>query len=319
MNLVQFFAQSSASDLFQSQSLIIFQYKQEYPLLFFSQFFKTIKEKSASFSSIELSADQESAIMSRLTTSFLGGRMIYSLQRFEGLDEKSKKMWLGFIEQYQGPHCLIIAVNGEVRKAHADQLIIMLDDTIDQKSFIALLPSLASDLVGKKELIAAVFKQSPMIPLDQACLLMHYMKVIGNNAGFFLNEWLHKIIIPERSLFSLSTFFFAKKAKLFLDQWRLLSGQYSEQFWVAYWSEQLWRAHYFIEFMQAHKMAQAKKISMRLPFTFMQRDYKSYQGDELKNAHDFMYQLDNAFKNGGSPVALDLFYSKFFLGQFKAK
>ena len=59
----------------------------------------------------------------------------------------------------------------------------------------------------------------------------------------------------------------------------------------------------------------AKQISFRLPFTFVQKDWRSYSIRELKNAHQFIYTLDYDFKHG-STMAFDLFFSKFFSNQF---
>ena len=100
---------------------------------------------------------------------------------------------------------------------------------------------------------------------------MHYAKVLGANTDYFISAWLEKIITPERSLFTLSTYFFAKKAQLFFAEWKNIFGQYSEQFWIAFWSEQLWRAHHYVDYSKAKQFALAKKIGYRLPFTFMQR------------------------------------------------
>ena len=62
---------------------------------------------------------------------------------------------------------------------------------------------------------------------------------------------------------------------------------------------------------------QAKTMAFRLPFSFIQTDWKKYAPAELRAAHDFVYGMDHQLKNGGDAFCFDLFYSKFFSGQFR--
>jgi hypothetical protein len=127
------------------------------------------------------------------------------------------------------------------------------------------------------------------------------------------------IIAPKSSLFTLSTYFFAKDARLFFPLWVRISHEYSPQFWVVYWAEQLWRAHGFLQLHKKNKKDDAKKIAFRLPFGFIQREWRNYSVRELRNAHAMMYEIDFRLKNGSDDYILDFFFSKFFTNQFVPK
>jgi hypothetical protein len=123
--------------------------------------------------------------------------------------------------------------------------------------------------------------------------------------------------VPELSLFTLSQYFFARDGMRFFKQWSILKDQYAAPFWISFWSEQLWRASSFIELSEQHNFAEAKRISFKLPFSFIQRDWKNVTVQELKRAHDVLYHCDCAIKNGGDPNVLELFYTDYLQRQYR--
>src|SRR5581483_4322949 len=120
------------------------------------------------------------------------------------------------------------------------------------------------------KLIATIYAQQPQITLDNAYMLMHYAAMVGVPDTTFLTEWLPHLIAQEQSLFTLSTHFFARDAKKFLQQWKDMQPLYGEPFWITFWSEQLWRAAHYCDLMAHKELVEAKKIGFRLPFSFMQ-------------------------------------------------
>ena len=68
--------------------------------------------------------------------------------------------------------------------------------------------------------------------------------------------------------------------------------------------------------MQKNDSFDAKRISYRLPFSFINGGWKKINSEELKNAHHFIYNLDYNIKNGAGTYGLELLYSKFFQGEF---
>ena len=165
----------------------------------------------------------------------------------------------------------------------------------------------------------------PKIPLEIACNLMNYM-VIAHDA-FEHNIQLHndflqfieKIMGPEGSLFVLSQHFFAKERALFFEMWRAIEQNFPPEFWVAHWSEQLWQASLFIIQAKDQGPLAARKGINRLPFSFMQRDWKRYTPRELCAAHNFLYSVDYGLKNGYASHGIELFLEHFLQGTFTKK
>ena len=99
--------------------------------------------------------------------------------------------------------------------------------------------------------------------------------------------------------------------------WDTFEAEYPMTFWCAYWSEQLWRAYHARYYLDRQQMQQAKSIAYRLPFSYMQKDWKKSTLIELRNAHQWIYELDLAYKNNiETQAGIDLFFTKFFLAEF---
>jgi hypothetical protein len=130
-------------------------------------------------------------------------------------------------------------------------------------------------------------------------------------------SFFEKIIVPETSLFVISQYFFAKDSRAFFNVWHQYQLEYPLAFWSVFWSEQLWRAYFVWFYLNQKNHAAAKSMSFRLPFTYLQKDWKKSSLTELKNAHQYIYELDlNAKSSVETTYSLDLFYSKFFSNEF---
>ena len=179
---------------------------------------------------IDVHQEDFSGVQAKLETSFLGQKTIYWLKNCIDLDEKKKKQLLTYLSGYSGPNIVGIFLSLDMPTPPNAQEIII-EPLIDQKTFTHIAQFLDKDTpIVSGQLLTRVYKQSETIPLDTLCLLMHYQKVLGGNTDYFISSWLEKIVTPEKSLFTLSTYFFAKKAQLFLSEWKKISQEYSEQF-----------------------------------------------------------------------------------------
>lgn len=169
------------------------------------------------------------------------------------------------------------------------------------------------DTISRNQiLIDALYARTPNLSVDQIYLFMRYAALMGKNQREFIDQWLGLLVSSEKSLFTLSQHFFAQESKKFFALWGTISADYPPAFWVVFWSEQLFRASCYVQLMQQRKIAEAKRISFRLPFSFMQRDWRLYKPHMLRDAHAVIYAIDFNIKNGASDAALDLFYSQFF-------
>lgn len=325
MNLSQFLIQAKKPDSLVGYPVIYFKAgvtgfkdNQTYPLLFFSVLTSHLKKNNLMVQAIDFVDETDAAIYAKLQTSFLGQKIVYLLQNLQELDDKKLRSWLGYLQLYQGPNTLICYVHADWPiQLNNEHLEVMVSDVVDQKITMQLMTVFGSGVsANSTAVLARLFKDHEAIPLDIACLFMHYALLLGSSADYFVQHWLHKIVLPEKSLFTLSSHFFAKKSQPFFKLWSKIGDDYSQVFWASFWSEQLWRAHYYVELNNKKQMAEAKKIGMRLPFTFLQRDWQQCTQVELRQAHNYIYGLDYAYKNGQASFSLDLFYSKFFTKEF---
>ena len=71
-----------------------------------------------------------------------------------------------------------------------------------------------------------------------------------------------------------------------------------------------------IAFLELKDFSAARSFSYRLPFTFIQGDYKNVSLNELANCYKFLYNIDFALKRGFDFCSFDLFYVNYFTKKF---
>ncbi len=309
MELQTFLSNNDNTSKFDGKSVICLT-ASKYPLLFCQQFVRYLASAcDREIVSSEIGVDNYAAVMASLQSTFLGQRSWYWLRSDDGLSSKAYQAWREYLLSYCGPNKLIFFTCKPIKKAPSSWCIICLPDQVERSIF-----PLISQIAGIKRTIidSDLYKNQKSISLDTAVLLTQYGTLAGNNWKQFCNQWLSELVLPETSLFVLSQALFGRRVKLFFTQWKQLVHSYAPQFWIAFWSEQLWRAYCYVRLQKAGKYADAKKIGYRLPFSFLNRDWRNYSLRELCEAHHFLYGVDFHLKNGGNEVGLDLFYAKFF-------
>lgn len=256
-----------------------------------------------------------------LQTTFLGMKKIYFFHGIDDLNSSQKKDLLSYFSQYNGPNQLYFFTSSDVDSAMSKKLLIVdVPQTINQELFSELISWYKIEYNARaKQFVAQLFENRTAIPADMACLLINYLQVLGGNSKDFFTQWLDLIVPPDQSLFVLSQYFFKKNKKAFFEQWLAVKDAYAPPFWVSFWSEQLWRASMFIALNQKQQRSQARAISFRLPFSFINYDWKKYTAVDLIKAHDFIYTIDYRIKNSSGDSSFDLFYSQFFLDGFSGQ
>jgi len=256
-------------------------------------------------------------IKSQLEMSFLGERNLYWLGDLSKLAPKSYACWISYLSSYRGPHVVVFFTTKSVKSQ--DIALILLPDKVDFQSYKQLVPLLLErdaqcGLQAIKRVLHSaelVFKSVRVMRLDQSVRITDYMNVVGSSRNLFMQLWLESIIKPESSLFTLSGALLAGDKKGFLNQWKRLRGEYEFPFWMAYFSEQIFRAYCYVRYKKENKHFEAKKIGFRLPFSFIQRDWRRCDLDKLSVAHQRVYDLDIQLKTGGSLLTLDSLLSSF--------
>lgn len=301
-------------------TVVQFKLKQEYPLLFFSLFFSRLSKHNKQIIFLDLT-QSSGDLLAQLESSFLGASKIYWLGFIDELPKAALQTWSEYLRRYTGPNQLLYASCQDISSAPLSHTHIhMTEDAINKKGFIELFTYFVKKVQPSElDYIDKIYARTGTLSLDAACILLQYMQVAGSKKHEFLQSWLDAIVVPQYSLFNLSQYFFAKDISSFLSYWQYVKTNYAEQFWISFWSEQLWRAACYIKYMQENKFREAKAVGYRLPFSFLQKEYKTYSFQELSSAHDWLYTLDYDIKNGSSDSGLDLFFYSFFADDYKQK
>ncbi len=294
----------------------------EYSYLFLAWLKQALKLAGVNFTSLDLMSTDLAGIKSSLAMSLLGQNMFFWLGDITVLPAKKRLELLQYLNCYTGPHRIVFFSTPEdlVNNNSKNNLELINLEQIELAGVaITKLAELYTQSYNLK--LAPVFlnkltKLKIKLTLDQCCLLFYYMTAFGDRCELFFEQWLSKIVVLEQTLFDLSTQFFARKPEKFFLAWEKFGIDYTAQFWTAYWSEQLFRAYYFVQLQQAGDLGGAKRIAYRLPFSFTQIDWHKFSTQELYQAHNFIRAADFELKSGSSEILLDLFYFKFFNGEF---
>lgn len=312
-----FFSTQNIAHTLLSYRIIHLLIKDECPIIFFSYFFSWLRAQvSFSLERIDLNVVDISRAIALMQTTFLGTRYIYCLSGIMQLEKRKAQELRDFINAYKGPHILIVIDDQEYKDQTGQLLLLTIPEQCDVTLY-KLLSSIFGSETRQKSLVSMVWTYYDQLPLDTACMLMKYAQLVPAMDEKAIDEWINKVIAPDISLFSLSTYLFAKNSTLFFRLWKKIEPLYSPAFWVIFWSEQFWRAHYMVKYIQSKQPVMAKKVAYKLPFSFIQRDWKKITVNELSNAHAYLYNIDCHIKNNGSPSVLELFYSQFLQSTFK--
>lgn len=316
MHIIKFIEQAQTTPDFPELAVIKLQ-SESYPALFLAQCINALKTRTLC-TSLDTEIHKLNDIKAQLETSFLGNRMIYWVKNIHTLDATSKKHWQAYVSDYQGPHCIIYWSQAEkIAQENAQHLYVDLPTQCDSSFYRALYAYLYPNMPLDQFFLKRMFNEHSTIALDELCLLMAYQNVVGKNSDAFFGQWLSKIVVPETSLFALSQHLFARQPRLLFEQWKAVKNDFPDEFWVAYWSEQLWQAALFVMRAHAHGYEVARKSALKLPFSFMNKDWQKYTQKSLVQAHQFLYKLDHKTKNSVGTHGIELWYHKFLVsGQF---
>lgn len=248
--------------------------------------------------------------MAGLQSTFLGQQSVYWLHADSSLGKKSDD-WYTFLAGYRGPNALIFATTNPAIKKGKSWITIACPVEVDARLFKELAPLFHGRM--PTSFASQIFNEVRTVPLDSAFMLYQYGTLIGKNSSEFITDWLPKIAVPQQSLFTLSQALFSRNISLFFAQWKAVRDLYPLQFWLTFWSEQIWRAYCYVRLQKAGKIADAKKIGYRLPFSFLQKDWRSHTLEHLLATHQLIYDIDYQVKQGGSEDTVDLLYHRFFI------
>ena len=310
--------------LFWEERVVICFQANNYSFSFFYQLFKFLEQKKVFFAplkKIHTDPFDHKKLVPLLSQGLLGSYHYYWLGDVaSSMKEKDAPKAMEFLASNSGPNRIIFFLDDETVSAHKKVLrdidIITIKSALMLEDFQRICTFFEQNLSEKKQLLVKkIFKQAGTLSLDFACILLGYLDLINVR---FVDEFF-AYIAPQfnvqPSLALLSENFFSRNAQSFFKTWSVVAGDYSEMFWIAYWSEQIWRAFHVINLMQQQDFSRAKKISYRLPFAFIQRDWKKFKPKQLLLLHEQLYTIDFSLKKGSTFCSLDFFYFTHFHNQ----
>lgn len=314
MNLFEFCA-----DLPNINKHIVYFRADVYSALFFSLLMPIVKKKLAAnaitLQTIDIENYSLDDIKRVMSVSFLGQNYFYWLKDLSNEGQLSSKLQTYF-SKYNGPHVVLFFAKKGFLKENSEITYVDLPESIDAQTYQKLIELFFPEHNLEQSFLAKFFQSYPQITLEQACLIMQYQMALGKRFEKFLAEWTDKIISPDYSLFTLSQYLFAQEYQLFFAHLEKLKKEFADEFWIVFWSEQLWQAIVYTSKASQVGPVEAKKFVNRLPFSFMNKDWKKFPIVFLVKAHQELYQIDYACKNGNNDYALELWYHKFFLRKF---
>lgn len=315
MNFLDFLINFKDRDFFRNYKILIFR-TEVYSVLFFSKFLNLLVNNSLRLDYILQVVDPSNISLTNFKidtqVSFLSSKSIFWINLFN-IDIKIKNEWIDFLNSYSGEHFIVCCMNTESEIINTQSIMIDIPEYINmalyKNIFSFFYPQSPFDSVFVKN----IYEVHSSINLDDSITIMQYSILLGRKVDDFISTWLDKIVSKDSSLFTLSQYFFAKQEKVFLLYWLSIKNSYGEEFWLVFWSEQIWQAIVFINIAVKSGVAEAKKYTTRLPFSFIKNDWRLHDVTFLIKVYNSLYDLDYALKNGKlSAGAIDLWYMKFF-------
>ncbi len=291
-----------------------------YSPLFFSTMMDVFKKKGVSVIFYSLQEMDLSDFEVAINTSFLGQSQLLWLGDISTLDVARQKRLETVLQGYRGPHTVCMYQSDKLVQKNTEQ---SKDLDHDFRRVFAMEPFLTVQeqiflftffWESKPDDFLAFLRRLPeqtKITYEMFMILSRYSLVLGTKSDEFITDWYPKLMTSEQSLFTLANYFFSRKHALFYKLWFDLKDHYALSFWTVFWSEQVWRAYHVIDLRQKNMFNDAKIIGMRLPFSFLQKDWEYFTTEELLVAHDLLYSIDRQSKLGGALYGLDFFYSSF--------
>ncbi len=313
MNFSTFLQQAKFPDLWQKHKLMHFT-STTYPQLFFQTLVDTLVQQKIidiELKKIHIASIGYQELIAMLSQSFLGMPMYYWLGDLSGMAAKDKEKLIAFLSTYQGENFIAFFTPELIDIPSAEK--IQLSSLTEATTIDQLIAFLGDGITENK---AAIIKKYLIhvdnISLDALCSFMQQAALTHTRDIHAVIKNLLMPTQPQAQLTKLTEYFFAQEQVLFFRQWSQLKDEYPAIFWISFWADLLWKAHYTIMFLEQKKFAEAKKMSYRLPSSFIQHGYKKCKQATLVNLYNFLYSIDFTLKQGSMFCSLDLFYMNYF-------
>jgi hypothetical protein len=199
-------------------------YASAYQPFFFTMCLEHLKKMGVPVVVLDLNLLDTAQVVGELSMSFLGQHKVYWCGDISALEAAQKKFFLTFFKEYRGPHTVMFFSDASLGKHDVQEKVwhasAEVPSHVDQIAFFELFSFLYPDALLDQDFIKQLFLNSAKMSLDQACMLMQYISVMGDVSYESVRGLLQRVVVPERSLFVLSQHFFAKDNEAFFRLWK---------------------------------------------------------------------------------------------------
>ncbi len=227
------------------------------------------------------------------------------------LSRTVKKELPFFLSGYDGPHYLFLFSDSV--QPSSNMLIIDCNTAFSPqlaKTFLLLKGHQFQKT--KFDILVQQVKELTPFSLDALCMQVSYFSLIGLKSIHDDVYYLKGLSGSSVQLSSLVEAFFEKNDKRFFELWSYVKADYSEPFWIVFWADTLWRAYHVCYYMHIKQYREAKQMSYRLPFSFINRLWKNISCYKLKEAYQAIYRYDYLFKKGLAKGLVEQFFFSYF-------
>lgn len=267
------------------------------------------KKQLHNVSILDLKEKELAVITQEISMSFLGDKKCYFLLNLDALAIKQKNEYITFLADLKSPHIIFVFTHTTIIKNTVSCSISFEYTEQEAREFMRFFGKFNQPQLDC--FLPLLKTKRGKITLETLLRSLHYIQVVGSNSVEFFQDWAPRIFKSDDSFFNLMEYFFANDTKNFLHVWSMYKNKYSFSFWTTTFSQQLFKATLFVTAKQQNKIPY-KKIEFRLPFSFLNKDWKLHSIEKLTNAHHEIVMLDIKFKQGEiKEDALELLCIKF--------
>lgn len=273
-----------------------------YSPLFLQEVFSLIKTHNREIKYLDLHNNGIEGLQSYLSVISFTTPSFFWLGDLSELSRKDSLAIQNFLKAYQGPEWVGYFTKEKTTTTtlyNKNLWNIELKDLNIQEAYELwqlLYPSLKGAWI--KEVLKILYDKNSLLSLDLLCMALRYTITLQQGSIEYFKQWATWLFTVQSPLYILAGNLFSKNIPAFFSLWYSCKDFYSEQFWIAFWSEQFFRGYWFTYYQQIKEQGEAKKISFKLPFSFIKKDYKLSTPSQLITMHKVLYRLDWQLKNG---------------------
>lgn len=287
-----------------------------YPYQFISKCLKSlIAEKYISIprSRIQLNNQDAKSILPQLQQTILGQSSFFWLGDIdENFPTKQSTLLIETLSKYNGDNRIALFAKEVPAKTLIATLPLPNEITLDD--CIVLIKSFYPKMLNNEPKLLAIeqlFRQNKTLPLNLLFNILDSLELVhSKNLGALL-DYLTPSLPFNAELSQLSQAFF-KRDPSFFKTWQQLTNEYPPVFWLAFWGDQWWRAFHVVTFALQKNIVLAKKMGFKLPYSFITKEWQTYQPGYFQHLLAQLYTIDYNVKQGSSFCFFDLVYAQHF-------